>query len=104
MSKLTLDRILQSQGFGSRKWCRELISDGEVTVGGVAVTDYRAGFDTAGLELSVFCDAWLYREHVYLPLNKPPGYECSGRPGHHPGVLTLLPEQFRWREAQPGGR
>jgi 16S rRNA pseudouridine516 synthase len=104
MSKQTLDRILQSQGFGSRKWCRELISDGEVTVGGEAVTDYRAAFETTGLEFTVFGDAWLYREYVYLALNKPPGYECSRKPSHHPGVLTLLPEQFTWREIQPVGR
>jgi 16S rRNA U516 pseudouridylate synthase RsuA-like enzyme len=32
MAKLTLDRILQSQGFGSRKYCRELIEDGEVSI------------------------------------------------------------------------
>ncbi|MFH0935103.1 MAG: 16S rRNA pseudouridine(516) synthase, partial [Pseudomonadota bacterium] len=30
MSKLALDRILQSQGFGTRKWCQHLIMDGEV--------------------------------------------------------------------------
>jgi len=26
MGKLTLERILQSQGFGTRKWCSELIA------------------------------------------------------------------------------
>lgn len=104
MSKLTLDRILQSQGFGSRKWCRQLISDGEVRVGGETVTDYRASFDTNGLEFTVFEEPWVYREHVYLALNKPANYECSRKPSHHPGVLTLLPEQFTWRDVQPVGR
>ncbi len=37
MSKLTLDRILQSQGFGSRKYCRSLIEDGEVAINGEVV-------------------------------------------------------------------
>lgn len=104
MSKLTLDRILQSQGFGTRKWCRELISDGEVMVAGATVTDYRASFETSGLSFSVFGEEWLYREHVYLALNKPADYECSRKPSHHPGVLTLLPEQFTWRDVQPVGR
>lgn len=104
MSKQTLDRILQSQGFGTRKWCRELISDGEVAVAGETVTDYRASFETAGLAFSIFGDDWLYREHVYLALNKPANFECSRKPSHHPGVLTLLPEQFTWREVQPVGR
>ncbi|RZI42723.1 16S rRNA pseudouridine(516) synthase [Herbaspirillum sp. HC18] len=104
MSKSTLDRILQSQGFGSRKWCRELISDGEVSVGGEVVSDYRAAYDPAGLTFTVFGETWEYREKVYIVLNKPPGYECSRKPSHHPGVLTLLPEQFTWRDVQPVGR
>ncbi|GAB3550711.1 16S rRNA pseudouridine(516) synthase [Noviherbaspirillum agri] len=104
MSKLTLDRILQSQGFGTRKWCRELITDGEVTIAGATVTDYRASFETAGLSFTVFDEEWLYREHVYLALNKPGNYECSRKPSHHPGVLSLLPEQFTWRDVQPVGR
>jgi 16S rRNA pseudouridine516 synthase len=104
MSKQTLDRILQSQGFGSRKWCRELISDGEVTVAGEAVTDYRASFETPGLGFTVFDEPWTYREHVYIALNKPANFECSRKPSHHPGVLTLLPEQFTWRDVQPVGR
>ena len=46
----------------------------------------------------------MYREHLYICLNKPANYECSRKPSHHPGVLTLLPEQFSWREVQPVGR
>jgi len=104
MSKMTLDRILQSQGFGTRKWCRELITDGEVAIAGEIVIDYRASFETSGLSFSVFGEDWLYRERVYLALNKPGDYECSRKPSHHPGVLSLLPEQFTWRDVQPVGR
>lgn len=104
MSKLTLDRILQSQGFGTRKWCRELITDGEVTIAGDVIDDYRAGIETTGLTFTLFDEIWTYREHVYIALNKPANFECSRKPSHHPGVLTLLPEQFTWREVQPVGR
>lgn len=104
MTKLTLDRILQSQGFGTRKYCRQLIEDGEVKIGGEVADNYRAAFDTQGLVLNVFDEEWVFREHVYIALNKPPGIECSRKPSHHPGVLTLLPEQFTWRDVQPVGR
>ena len=104
MSKLTLDRILQSQGFGTRKWCRELISDGEVAIDGRTVTDYREAFETDGLVFTLFDDEWMYRKHVYIALNKPANVECSRKPSHHPGVLTILPEQFTWRDVQPVGR
>ncbi len=104
MSKLPLDRILQSQGFGTRKWCRELISDGDVSVKNESITDTQASFDTAGLEFTVYGDPHTYREHLYIALNKPANYECSRKPSHHPRVLSLLPEQFTLRDVQPVGR
>ena len=104
MSKLSLDRILQSQGFGTRKYCRALIDDGEVSIGGVVQTGYRASLDTDGLTFTIFDEEWIYREHVYIALYKPANFECSRKPSHHPGVLTLLPEQLTWRDVQPVGR
>lgn len=102
--KISLDRILQSQGFGSRKGCRELIEDGEVSVAGEVIDNWKTEFDPEGLVFSVFGEEWQYREHVYLVLNKPFDYECSRKPSSHPGVLTLLPENFEWRDVQPVGR
>ena len=104
VSKQTLDRILQSQGFGTRKWCAELIADGEVSVNGETVTDSRSAFATEGLQFALFGATWTYRERLYLALNKPADYECSRKPSHHPGVLSLLPEQFARRDVQPVGR
>lgn len=104
MSKLSLDRILQSQGFGARKWCQRLVADGEVGIAGETVTDYRAARETDGLVFTVFGEEWRYREHVYAALNKPANYECSRKPSHHPGVLSLFPEQFINRDVQPVGR
>ncbi len=104
MGKSSLDRILQSQGFGTRKWCRQLIEEGEVSVNGIVVTDYKQSFETSGLCLRLFDEDWEYREFVYLALNKPPDVECSRKPSHRPGVMTLLPEQFSWRGVQAIGR
>ena len=104
MSKLTLDRILQSQGFGTRKWCSELIADGEVSIAGETITDSRAAVETNGLVFKIFGEMWTYREHVYIALNKPVNFECSRKASHHPGVLTILPEQFTRRDVQPVGR
>jgi 16S rRNA pseudouridine516 synthase len=104
MSKLTLDRILQSQGFGTRKWCAELIAGGEVSIAGKVIRDSRIAIDTDGLEFSVYGEVWTYREHVYIALHKPADFECSRKASHHPGVLTILPEQFTRRDVQPVGR
>ena len=104
MSKLSLDRILQSQGFGTRKYCRALVEEGEVAVNGEIVDHYKTPIETGNLVLTIFDEQWPYREKVYIALNKPMNVECSRKPSHHPGVLTLLPEQFTWREVQPVGR
>ena len=49
MSKLSLDRVLQSQGFGTRKYCRALIEDGEVSINGEVVDNFKTTVDTEGL-------------------------------------------------------
>jgi len=104
MSKLTLDRILQSQGFGTRKWCTSLITDGEVSINGIPMTDSCVAIETDELEFELFGEAWTYRKQVYIALNKPLNHECSQKASHHPGVHTLLPEQFTRRDVQPVGR
>lgn len=104
MSKLTLDRILQSQGFGTRKWCGELIAAGEVNIAGITVTDSCAAIETNGLQFKIFGAGWAYRKRVYIALNKPANFECSRKASHHPGVLTIVPEQFTRRDVQPVGR
>ncbi len=104
MPKLSLDRILQSQGVGTRKWCRQLIADGEVMIDGTAVTDYRSVFETDDLQFTLFGESWRFRTHVHIALNKPANIECSRKPSHHPGVMSLLPEEFEWRGVQAIGR
>lgn len=104
MKKLTLEKILQSQGFGTKKSCRYMVLDGLVEVGGEVVDDVHAEFDPAGLSFTVDGEPWQYRAQVYLALNKPAGVECSRRPAHHRGVLSLLPDQFTLRDVQPVGR
>jgi 16S rRNA pseudouridine516 synthase len=101
---MNLTKLLQSQGFGSRRECRDLILSGRVTIAGKEATDADAEMDPKGLKFSVDGEEWEYREKVYVMLNKPAGYECSQRPKHHPGVLSLLPAQLRNRGLQAVGR
>jgi 16S rRNA pseudouridine516 synthase len=101
---LQLERILQSQGFGSRKACRNLIRSKRVTIGAEVFTDPFADLAPEGLEFQVDGTPWQYREKAYLLLNKPAGHECSRAPKNHPSVLSLLPEPLRNRDVQPIGR
>ncbi len=99
-----LEKILQSQGFGSRKQCRQIIDSGRVSVAGVICKDSKANFDTADFEFTVAGKAWRYREKVYIALHKPIGYECSHTPQHHRSVFSLLPPQLLERGVNCVGR
>lgn len=103
-AKLTLDRILQSQGFGTRRQCRSLIGEGAVKIGGAVVDTFALPLEAEGLHFTVRGEPWTYRRQLHLALHKPPGYECSRKPSHHPGILSLLPPQFIWRNVQSVGR
>ncbi len=101
---MTLEKLLQSQGFGSRKTCRTLISEGRVSVAGKRCTDPQANIDTDNLFFEVDKQRWRYRERVYIAMHKLPGFECSHQPQHHPSVFSLLPEQLIQRGVQCAGR
>ncbi|MBS1208116.1 MAG: pseudouridine synthase family protein [Proteobacteria bacterium] len=101
---MQLDRILQSQGFGSRKECRALIRDGEVKVAGEVVTDPFAEYDEAGFTFEIAEWEWEYSEKVYIALHKPAGFECSHKPKHNQSVYHLLPEPLVARDVQSVGR
>ena len=81
-----------------------MVADGEVSIAGAVYADSHATIETDGLEFAVFGEPQCYREYLYIALNKPANYECSRKPCHHPGVLSLLPEQFIRRGVQPVGR
>jgi 16S rRNA pseudouridine516 synthase len=101
---MQLFRILQSQGFGVRRACRELVESGRIKVNGVLVEDPELEFATAALILTLDGQDWPYREKVYLALHKPAGFECSRQAQHHPSVFSLLPAPFLERGVQPVGR
>ena len=104
MKKITLNKLLQKQGFGTRRECEEMIADGRVRVSGEVVTTFVEALEPELLPIEIDDEPWICREYVYVLLNKPANYECSRKPSHHPGVLSLLPPQITARNTQPVGR
>lgn len=99
-----LERILHSQGFGSRKECRALIRARRVSVAGETVDNPFVELAVEGLHFEVDGEPREYREKAYLVLNKPVDYECSRNPQHHPSVFSLLPDDLIGRNVQCVGR
>ena len=104
MLRMHISRILQSQGFGSRRESRALVRAGLVQVDGRTVDDPFADFTPEGLEFTVDGEPWRYREKAHLMLYKPPSYECSRKPQFYPSVFSLLPPQLAARDVQTVGR
>lgn len=95
---MALDRLLQQQGFGTRKLCQTLVKEGYVTIMGRPATDPRElVVPEPGMQYTVDDEEWEYHVLSYILLNKPPGYECSQKPSAHPSVMDLLPSPFRER-------
>lgn len=101
---MPLDRLLQGQGFGSRRECRGLVGAGRVHVEGEVVDDPDADYPTEGLRFTVDGVDWIWHGKAYLALNKPAGYEVSQKTHHHPSVYSLLPVPLRERGVQAVGR
>ncbi|MCB5187844.1 16S rRNA pseudouridine(516) synthase [Methylobacillus caricis] len=101
---MQLERILHSQGFGSRKICRSLIRHGLVSVNGEVCDQPFDEFETENLQFSVRGEDWQFRIQAYLMLHKPAHYECSHKPQHHPSIFSLLPPALLERGVQCIGR
>ncbi|OZA30785.1 MAG: 16S rRNA pseudouridine(516) synthase [Hydrogenophilales bacterium 17-61-9] len=101
---MKLNRVLRSQGFGSRKVCEARVRAGAVEVNGVVCDDPEIEVNPVGLELTVDGVAWIYREKAYVLVHKPVGYECSHHPSHHRSVFSLLPPLLLQRGVQCVGR
>ena len=101
---MQLERILRSQGFGSKADCRALVRRDRVSIAGKLCDDPFVDLDPEGLSFSVDGVSWTYRTSVYLALHKPGGYECSHKPIHHPSVYALIPGPLLTRGVQAVGR
>ncbi len=103
---LTAEKLLQTQGFGSRKQCRHWISHGDLTVQGETIRDPSTPLQLHD-HVSTFqfqAKTHTYHRQLYLALNKPLGYECSHQTSHHSSVFELFPASFIGRGLQCVGR
>ncbi|MBU3615232.1 16S rRNA pseudouridine(516) synthase [Polynucleobacter sp. Latsch14-2] len=101
---VSLEKILFSQGFGTRRYCSDLVYADLVKINGVVAEDPEERILTEGLVLNVEGQDWEFHEKAYIAFNKPANYECSHKTSHHPSVYSLLPRPFVERGLQCVGR
>ena len=99
-----LEKMLQSQGFGSRKHCQQLIKTGAVEINQQVMDSPKFKLDTDELCFKVHGQSYTYREKVYIALNKPQDYECSHQATHHFSVFDFFDDILMNRGIQCVGR
>lgn len=102
---MNLLKLLQSQGFGSRRDAEYQIRQRLVSINGIIIDDTNFFCDPEEkFELRVGDVTIVPSKHVYLMLNKPKNYETSHKPQFYPSVFSLIPEHLIRRNVQAVGR
>ena len=99
-----LDKILVSQGKGSRSEVQRLIRRGCVTADGAVLRDPAAKVDPDQTALALNGRPLTYAEHLYIMMNKPAGLLCVSRDPKQPTVLDKLPPSLQRPGLFPAGR
>ncbi len=101
---MRLDKFFTTVGLLSRKEAAAAVRRGEVTVNGrlAKAADMKIDPDTDSVTLAG--EAIVYREFVYLWLNKPEGYVSATEDGRYPVVTELAPPEYRRLSLFPCGR
>ena len=104
MPALTLDRLLASIGFGSRKECRALVRMGMVELEGKVQEDPFVELKTRPECITVNGEEVPTIEKLYVMMDKPLDVECSHNARDHQSVYELLPDRFSAMGIQTVGR
>lgn len=99
-----LDKILVSQGVGSRRDVQKLIRQKAVAVDGKTVTKHDFKLDPERCEISVNGHALAFQKNIYIIMNKPQGVVCATQDNLSKTVLDLVPKQLRRKGLAPVGR
>ena len=104
MPALTVERLLASIGFGSRKESRALVRMGLVELDGNVVEDPFLELKERPEFITVNGEEIPTVEKLYVMLYKPVDVECSRNARDYPSVYSLLPDRFTAMGIQTVGR
>ncbi|WP_248924925.1 pseudouridine synthase [Paenibacillus hamazuiensis] len=99
-----LDKLLAHAGFGTRSEIKKLVKIGAVAVGGKAVKDSGLQVDPGQDVITVHGERVVYREFIYIMLNKPQGVVSATEDTRDRTVLDLLDDEYRHFQPFPVGR
>lgn len=102
--RIRIDKLLAHMGLGSRSEIKRAVKQGKVAVNGKAVKDSGLIVDPDVHEVAYEGKRVVYKEVVYLMLNKPPGVISATEDGRERTVIDLLAPEDRILAPFPVGR
>ena len=100
---MRLDKYIAACRACTRREAKELLKTGVVTVNGTVCPYGNEKINEAD-DIRQSGVPLIYREHLYLMLNKPAGYVSAVRDRRYPPVTDLIPPEFAHMKAYPAGR
>lgn len=99
-----IDKILVSQGIGSRREVQKRIKSGEVTVNGEIIRKPEFKAKAENDKIAVLGKVLNYSEHIYIMMNKPAGVVSASNDNHDKTVIDILPDEYKRKGLFPAGR
>jgi 16S rRNA pseudouridine516 synthase len=99
-----LDKIISNLGYGSRKDVKTFAKKGIIEVDGIIVKDNGMLVDPNKSVIKINGEEILYREFIYLMMNKPDGVISATRDNRDETVIDLLELEHQNFEPFPVGR
>lgn len=102
--KERLDKILSNMGYGSRKDVQKIIKEGRVKVNDHIITKKDFKVDPYEDVIAVDGNEVMYREYIYIMMNKPQGVVSSTNDPMNKTVLDIIDERYLIFNPFPVGR
>ena len=102
--RMRLDKLLSNMGFGTRSEIRRAVKQGVVTVDGVTVKDFGLILDPEAADVRFDGEKVVFREVIYVMLNKPQGVISATEDSRDRTVIDLLEPNDRVLQPFPVGR
>ena len=102
--KMRVDKLLSNVGVASRAEVKKYCKQGLISVNGKVINNPGVQVDSESDDIRFSGEKIVYREFVYIMLNKPDGYISATFDKYDPIVLDLIDQSYLVFEPFPVGR
>ena len=102
--KMRVDKLLSNVGVASRAELKKYCKQGLISVNGKVINNPGVQVDSESDDIRFNGEKIVYREFVYIMLNKPDGYISATFDKYDPRVLDLIDQSYLVFEPFPVGR